>query len=106
MVYYISLDIKVLESDIGVACIVEMQPYNLARILGALQHSHIYREIEIAPVEDTILRSPEQVMHEIGLNGIVPASVAIDHHIQESVPASVLNLPVEVEELPCSPRTL
>lgn len=45
--------------DLWIVVVVEVQPEDVARRVGALEGADVDREVEVAPVEDAVLRGAQ-----------------------------------------------
>ena len=76
----------------------------MAGCLGAFECAHVYREVEVSPVEDAVAGGVEQVVDEVSVDGVVIFRVSVNHHVHETAFARVLQLAMEVDVLTCSPH--
>lgn len=53
----------------------------MAGCLGAFESAHVYREVEVSPVEYAVAGGVEQVMDEVGVDGVVILCVSVNHHV-------------------------
>ncbi len=98
--------VEVVVFHVGVVVVVEVEAKDTAWGAGALESAYVDREVGVAPVEDAVGRRGEEVVYEVGVDGVVILGVAVDHHVEQSVLAGVLDLGVEVEVLARAPHTL
>ena len=49
--------------------------------VGAFESAYVYREVEVSPVEDAVAGGVEQVVDEVGVDGVVIFRVPVNHHV-------------------------
>lgn len=49
--------------------------------VGAFESAHVYREVEVSPVEDAVAGSGHEVVDEVGVDGVVIFCVPVNHHV-------------------------